>query len=83
VRRSLSLFQDTDTVITLDHVLGPILPIGRKMTKARTLSLPDRNGDEHECVAEAFDSTLNIIILLYPVRALSATTVIMPGYGET
>ncbi len=71
----------TDLVITLDDALGPILPIGRSMTKARSLSLPDRNGDKHVCVAEAFDSTFNIIILLYPVRALNATTVIMPGYS--
>jgi len=30
-----------------------------------TLSLTDRNGDDHECVAEAFDTTWNVLILLY------------------
>ena len=68
-----------DTHITLDHVLGPVLPIGRKMTSPRTLSLTDRNGDSHECVAEAFDTTHNVIILLYPVSALGKSTVILPG----
>jgi Zn-dependent peptidase ImmA (M78 family) len=73
----------TDTCITLDHVLGPLLPIGRKMTRPRSLSITDRNGERHECIAEAFDSTYNVLILLYPVRALSATTIILPsGFNE-
>ncbi|WP_244484550.1 hypothetical protein [Mesorhizobium sp. Root552] len=68
----------TDTHITLDHALGPVLPIGRKMTSPRTLSLTDRNGTPHECVAEAFDTTHNVIILLYPVKALGKPTIILP-----
>src|SRR2546428_13182937 len=67
----------TDTVITPDHFLGPVLPIGRKMTLPTSLSILDKNGTRHECVAEAFDTTYNILILLYPVRALSAKTIIM------
>jgi hypothetical protein len=67
-----------DTVITPDHVLGPILPIGRKMTRPTTLSISDLNGDDHECVAEAFDTTWNVFILLYPVRALTSSTIILP-----
>jgi hypothetical protein len=68
-----------DTCITLDHALGPVLPIGRKMTSPRTLSLTDRNGVAHECVAEAFDTTYNVIILLYPISALGKPTIIVPG----
>lgn len=68
----------TDTVIDLDHALGAVLPIGRKMTRPMSLSLPDLNGDDHECVAEAFDTKWNILILLYPVHALAKTTVILP-----
>jgi hypothetical protein len=68
-----------DACITLDHALGPVLPIGRKMTSPRTLSLTDRNGVAHECVAEAFDTTHNVIILLYPVSALGKPTIILPG----
>jgi len=67
-----------DTVITLDHWLGPLLPVGRKMTKQTALSLRDRNGGRHDCVAEAFDTTYNVLILLYPTRALTASTVIFP-----
>lgn len=67
-----------ETVVTLDHVLGPVLPIGRKMTSPRSVSIADRNGTKHECVAEAFDTKWNVLILLYPVRALTASTIIMP-----
>ncbi len=68
-----------DTVITLDHPLGRLLPIGRRMTRPTTLSIKDRNGVAHECVAEAFDTTFNVVILLYPVKALTASTVILPA----
>jgi hypothetical protein len=67
-----------DVEITLDHALGPILPVGRRMTRPRTLAILDLNGTEHECVAEAFDTKFNVLILLYPVRALTSTTIIMP-----
>lgn len=61
-----------DTVITLDHSLGRALPIGRKMTRPTTISITDRNGQAHECIAEAFDTTFNILILVYRVKALSS-----------
>jgi Zn-dependent peptidase ImmA (M78 family) len=67
-----------DTEITLSHTLGPILPIGRKMTRPRSLMIKDLNGNKHECLAEAFDTTWNVIILLYPVRALASTRIILP-----
>ena len=59
-------------------VLGPVLPIGRKMTSPRSLSITDLDGTKHECVAEAFDTKWNVLILLYPVTALTATTIILP-----
>jgi hypothetical protein len=68
-----------DTVITLDHVLGSVLPLGRKMTWPTALSITDRNGINHECVAEAFDTTRNVIILLYPIGALSRSTIVSPA----
>jgi hypothetical protein len=39
----------------------------------------DLNGTDHECVAEAFDTTRNVIILMYPVLALTATTIVLPS----
>ena len=65
-------------VITPDHTLGPVLPIGRKVTKPMNVTMKDRNGDTHECVAEAFDTTYNVIILLYPTNALTTSTIIFP-----
>lgn len=71
--------QPHTTAITLDHPLGPILPIGRKMTRPTTLSITDKNGVSHECVAEAFDTTYNVLILLYPVKALVKSVFILPA----
>jgi hypothetical protein len=67
-----------DPVITLDHALGQVLPIRRKMTRPITLAMTDVNGVSHECIAEAFDTTYNVLILLYPVRALTTSTLILP-----
>ena len=68
-----------DVIITLDHVLGPLLPIGRKMSRPTTLSITDKNGEDHECVAEAFDTTWNVLILLYPLETLGRSKVILPA----
>ena len=67
-----------ETVITIDHALGPVLPVGRKMTRARSLPIFDLNGIEHECLAEAFDTTFNVLVLVYPTKALTSSTIIMP-----
>lgn len=69
----------TCTSVTPDHFLGPILPIGRKMTRPTGFSLTDRNGDTHECVGEAFNTTHNVIILFYPVKALGRPIIILPA----
>lgn len=68
--------QPAEQTITLDHSLGRVLPVGRRMTKPTTISITDRNGQAHECIAEAFDTTYNILILVYPVKALSKKTII-------
>ncbi|WP_419857166.1 ImmA/IrrE family metallo-endopeptidase [Candidatus Palauibacter irciniicola] len=65
--------------MTPDHPLWPVIPIGRRMTRPMSLSFTDANGQPHECVAEAFDTTYNILILLYPVSALNTTRVIVPS----
>lgn len=58
----------TDDVITPGHPLWPVIPIRSKMKKV-PLTIIDLNGQQHECRAEAFDTTYNILILLYPVSA--------------
>ena len=69
----------TVNVVTRDHLLWPVVPIHRKMTKAVPLTITDLNGQRHECLAEAFDTTYNILILLYPFTALTTTAVLMPA----
>ena len=72
--------QPTDTTVKTDHFLWPVLPIGRKMTRPVSLAITDKNGKPHECVAEAFDTTYNILVLLYTEKALNAKTIILsPG----
>jgi hypothetical protein len=66
----------SEQMITLDHSLGRVLPIGRKMTRPTTVSISDRNGQAHECVAEAFATTFNVFILVYPVKALTRSMII-------
>lgn len=66
-----------DVAITPTHSIGKLVPIGRKMTRPTTLMLTDLNGNQHECVGEAFDTTYNILVLVYPVKSLSATTIIL------
>ena len=57
--------------ITPGHFLWPVIPIHRKMTNPVSLPITDVNGQTHECLAEGFDTTYNILILLYPRRALT------------
>jgi hypothetical protein len=47
------------------------VPVGRKMTGPRTVSMTDRNGQARECIAEAFDTTHNALILVYPKKELA------------
>ena len=56
-----------DVLIDSDHALYPLLPIGKKMTAPTSLVYSDKNGDHHECLGEAFDTTHNILLLVYPV----------------
>lgn len=73
----------TDTQIDTNHALGPLLPIGRKMTRPTSLVYRDKNGAAHECLGEAFDTTYNVLLLIYPVKALTSFSIIVPaGIGQ-
>jgi hypothetical protein len=73
----------TETEITVDDALGPALPLYSKMTTPQALSVVDLNGTAHECVAEGFKTPYNVFILLYPVRELKASTIILPVGSKT
>ena len=67
----------TVDVITSDHFLWPVLPFDRRMTRGASVKIVDVNGIHHECMAEAFDTTYNILILIHPKGALTAKRVIV------
>ena len=67
-----------DAVISLDHPIGGVLPLGRRMSRPMSVSIKDRNGEAHECVMEAFDTTFNVLVLVYPVKSLAKMTFIIP-----
>ena len=48
------------------------------MVPATEVRLEDLNGDRHECLAEAFKTQWNVFVLVYPVKALTGTTIILP-----
>lgn len=64
--------------IDVSHALGGLLPIGRKMTKPTLLVYSDRNGVRHECLGEAFDTKHNVLLLIYPIKALTGSLIALP-----
>jgi len=46
--------------------VGALIPLVRKFSASRTCSFVDANGDEHICLAEAFNSTHQVFVLLCP-----------------
>ena len=64
---------------TPDDQIGAMLPIGRKMSRPRGISLRDCNGNLHECVAEAFATKYHVFVLVHSVKTLNRMIVIMPG----
>lgn len=60
--------------------IGAMVPLGhRRMSKARTISLVDRNGVRHESVAEAFKTPYQVFVLIHAAHTLTSTTIIMPA----
>ena len=69
--------------ITPDHLLWPVVPIRHRMTRPVSLTITDLNGQRHQCLAEVFDTTYNILMLLYPVTAWTTTAVLMPASANS
>lgn len=69
-----------DLYVDSNHPLADLIPLwGKRMTRPTTLHYQDKNGDVHECLGEGFDTKHNILLLVYPVKALSGTSILMPG----
>jgi hypothetical protein len=60
-----------------DQIGAMILVGGRKYSGKRQLRLTDRNGDKHECIAEAFTQGHHVFVLIHAVKTLTATTIIL------
>jgi Zn-dependent peptidase ImmA (M78 family) len=65
------------SAISNRHILGHVVPVGRRMTAARKIKLTDRNGDQRHCTAEAFNSTHHIFLLIKDEGP--APTIILPS----
>lgn len=61
--------------------IGAMVPIGgRKMSGKRNITLVDRNGDVHECLAEAFTQSHQVFVLIHAVKTLTARSIILPAH---
>jgi hypothetical protein len=76
---SVALFQS----ITNAHAIAPAIPIGRRrMTRPTEIVLRDRNKEQRVCVAEAFDTTHQIMVLVRDVGPVKRSTLVVPGSRE-
>ena len=56
---------DWPEYFTPEDEVGTVVPVdGRRMSRQREITLIDRNGDRHECLAEAFTSTYQVFVLI-------------------
>ena len=83
--KSFSTIFDVKTLcstVTASHVLGPVVPrYGRRLTFQIEIVLLDRNKDRHLCIAEAFNSTHQVLVLIRDLGRLSSTSIVMPAAG--
>lgn len=63
---------------TPDDEIGAIIPVSKRMSGQHLIALHDRNGDRHECIAEAFTQGHQVFILIHAVRTLTAFSIIFP-----
>lgn len=67
------------SVITADHAIGSLVPIGKRMVYPHELLLTDRNRDKHKCLGEAFDTKHQILVLIRDMGAISKASILLPG----
>ncbi len=61
------------------HPLWPVVPVnGKRMTFAREIVLVDRNRDERVCVAEAFNTTHQTLVLIRDVGRRTRSGIVLP-----
>jgi len=63
---------------TPDDEIGKMVPVGgRRASNKKVIILTDKNGIEHECIAEAFTQKWQVFVLILSVKALTSTTVLV------
>lgn len=53
------------------------IPLNRAMSRPFQIALMDRNGDSHECVAECFNNTYQIFVLIHVKKTLNRKSIII------
>jgi len=63
---------------TPDDEIGAMIPVGgRKMSKPRNITLLDRNGTVHECIAESFTQGYQVFVLIHAVSAFTKKSIVI------
>jgi Zn-dependent peptidase ImmA (M78 family) len=66
-------------VFTPDDDIGRLVPLGtRRMSWPATFALTDRNGNRHDCIAEAFKTTWHVMVLILVTAPLTRRGIILP-----
>lgn len=64
------------------HFLGPVVPLhNRRMNLSRKVKIRDRNGQERICVAEAFNTTHQVLVLICDSGLTSTFSIGVPAVG--
>jgi Zn-dependent peptidase ImmA (M78 family) len=72
----------SSTAVSDAHPLGPAVPVnGKRMTFDREIVLIDRNQDQRICIAEALNTTHQILILIRDVGPKTKTGIVVPATG--
>lgn len=59
------------------HPIHPVIPANR-MSFNREIVLVDRNGDDRICIAEAFDTKQQVLVLIRDVARRTKTGIVLP-----
>jgi Zn-dependent peptidase ImmA (M78 family) len=69
------------TAIDHAHVIAPAIPLGSKrMTAPKEIILVDRNGQQHLCLAEGFNTKHQIFVLIRDSGAFTTVGIIVPSH---
>jgi hypothetical protein len=68
--------------VTSAHPIAAVVPIGRRMTRQREVVLIDRNNEQRECIAEAFDTKHQIFLLIRDIGPVRKSVLLKPGSND-